>query len=176
MYHGTDYLPFALNNWLCESSSPGSLRENYVLLRGNNLIGFASVYFQNNRNTAVRFARRIKRELRGRGYGKILEQLLQETLTTKYPHLGSVISVIGVFGDQGKTRNLVSPKFGNLLTVKEILVYKFRCNQLISPPAEGGKTRLVELSRDQFAEALRAGPDWSTQSPSSCWHQLTFIP
>ena len=111
------------------------------------------MYFQNNRNTAVKFAVRIEKELRGQGHGKILDHLLQETLTKKYPQLGSFMSVIV---DEGKIRNLGSPKFGNLLTVKAILDYKFRCNQLISP-AEEENTRLTTLSRDQFAGVLRAG-------------------
>ena len=151
MYSGRDYLAFALKNWLCESSSPGSLRENYVLLAGNNLIGFTSVYFENNRDTAVKFAVRVAKEWRGKGYGKILDHLLQETLTKKYPQLGSFISVIV---DQGKIKNLGSPKFGNLLTVKAVLDYDFRCNQLISV-VEEENPRLVALSRDQFAGVLR---------------------
>ena len=151
MYSGTDYLAFALKNWLSESSSGGSLRENYVLLAGNNLVGFTSVYFQNNRSTAVKFAVRIAKELRGKGYGKMLDHLLQETLAKKYPQLGSFISVIV---DQGKIKNLGSPKFGKLLTVKAVLDYKFRCNQLISL-VEEGDTRLTTLSREQFAGVLR---------------------
>ena len=148
-----DYLPFVLDNWICESSRPGSLRENYVLLDGINLIGFASVYFLNNRNTAVKYAVRIDKELRGKGYGKILERLLQDTLTKKYPQLGSFISAIA---DQGEIRHLGSPKFGKVLTVKAILVYKFRCNQLITPVKEDNP-RLTELSKDEFAGVLRAG-------------------
>lgn len=146
-----DYLPFVLNNWLCESLSPGSLRENYVLLDGIDLIGFASVYFLNNRNTAVKFAVRIEKELRGKGYGKIFEHLLQETLTKKYTQLGSFISAIA---DRGEIRDLGSPKFGNVLTVKAILVYKFPCNQLISL-VEEENPRLTALSREDFAVALR---------------------
>ena len=153
LYSGMDYLAFVLNNWISESSSPGSLRENFVLMEGKKLIGFTSVYFQNERNTAVKFAVRIAKELRGKGYGKKLEHLLQETLTKKYPQLGSFISVIA---DQGKIRDLGSPKFGKLLTVKAILVYKFRCNQLITPVKEDNP-RLTELSKDEFAGVLRAG-------------------
>ena len=120
-------------------------------MAGNNLIGFTSVYFQNNRNTAVKFAVRIEKELRGQGHGKILDHLLQETLTKKYPQLGSFMSVIV---DEGKIRNLGSPKFGNLLTVKAVLYYNFRCNQLISV-VEEENPRLVALSRDQFAGVVR---------------------
>ena len=149
LYSGMDYLAFVLNNWISESSSPGSLRENFVLMEGKKLIGFTSVYFQNEGNTAVKFAVRIAKELRGKGYGKKLEHLLQETLTKKYPQLGSFISVIV---DEG----LGSPKFGKLLTVKAILVYKFRCNQLITPVKEDNP-RLTELSKDEFAGVLRAG-------------------
>ena len=47
LYSGMDYLAFVLNNWISESSSPGSLRENFVLMEGKKLIGFTSVYFQN---------------------------------------------------------------------------------------------------------------------------------
>ena len=117
------------------------------------MIGFTSLYFQNDRNTAVKFAVRILKELRGKGYGKKLEHLLQETLTKKYPQLGSFLSVIV---DEGKIRNLGSPHFGNLLTLRALLDYKFPCNQLI-PPAVEGKTRLSQLSRNEFAEVLRAG-------------------
>ena len=147
-----DYLPFVLDNWLCESSRPGSLRENYVLLDGINLIGFVSVYFLNNRNTAVKYAVRVDKELRGKGYGKILEHLLQDTLTKKYPQLGSFISAIA---DHGEIRQLGSSKFGKVLTVKAILVYKFRCNQL-SSLVEEGNPRLAALSREEFAGVLRA--------------------
>ena len=115
------------------------------------MVGFTSVYFQNNRSTAVKFAVRIAKELRGKGYGKMLDHLLQETLAKKYPQLGSFISVIV---DQGKIENLGSPKFGKLLTVKAVLDYKFRCNQLISL-VEEGNTRLTTLSREEFAVALR---------------------
>ena len=151
LHPGTDYLPFVLNNWLSESSSPGSLRENYVLLSGTDVIGFTSLYFQNDRNTAVKFAVRILKELRGKGYGKKLEHLLHETLTMRYPQLGSFELVIV---DEGKIRNLGSPQFGDVLTHKALLDYKFRCNQLEIPPVGKG---LSELSKDEFAEDLRAG-------------------
>ena len=150
LYYGLDYLPFVISDWLNESASQRALRENYVLVRGEEILGFVSVYFQNERKTAVKFAFRIAKELRGGGYGKLTTSLLNRRLTTSYPQLGSIISAMAdVEEDQIK-----SSKFGELLTVKSISVYKFRRDQVISALSKKD-LGLTELSKNQFAGLLR---------------------
>jgi len=117
------------------------------------VLGFVSVYFLNNRNTAVKFAFRVHKELRGSGYGKMIQTILDKTLTSTYPQLQSSMSAI--YRDGGMTKEeMKSPKLGNLLTVKAIVIYKFRCNQLVSV-AKDEDTVLATLSKAQFAEVLR---------------------
>ena len=126
------------------------MRENYVLTKGDVVVGFVSVYFQNDRNTAVKFAFRIGKEWRGDGYGRMTTSLLNRRLTHTYPQLGSIISAIP---DVDLTEDQMrSHKFGNLLTVKAISVYKFRCDQLTLKEPQA---RLDTLSKTEFAEALR---------------------
>merc|ERR1711936_794173 len=151
LYSGLDYLPSILQDWLRESgSSERSMRENYVLTKGDVVVGFVSVYFQNDRNTAVKFAFRIGKEWRGDGYGRMTTSLLNRRLTHTYPQLGSIISAIP---DVDLTEDQMrSHKFGNLLTVKAISVYKFRCDQLTLKEPQA---RLDTLSKIEFAEALR---------------------
>jgi len=83
-YGGMDYLPHALYNWLVEGSDPGSRRKNLIFLLDQKIIGFMSIYFQKKWTSCVKFAFRISREFRGKGYGQKIQALVSSYLNKNF--------------------------------------------------------------------------------------------
>eukprot|EP00091_Calanus_sinicus_P025651 TRINITY_DN9900_c0_g1_i1.p1 TRINITY_DN9900_c0_g1~~TRINITY_DN9900_c0_g1_i1.p1 ORF type:complete len:186 (-),score=42.38 TRINITY_DN9900_c0_g1_i1:533-1090(-) len=124
LYGGLDYLPFALKPWLHEGEGEQSNRRNLVFTIHEKIVGFMSIYFQNGGKDCVKFAFRVTKIIRGKGFGKQITALVGNYLRENFPTLETTISAIpdGDLPDE----EIISPKHGNLLAVKSVLVYKIR--------------------------------------------------
>ena len=128
LYRGMDYLPFALKSWLKEGADEKSNRENYVFTLIGNIVGFVSIYFQNAGKVAVKFAFRVSKHIRGKGYGRQITILLEQHLKKNHANLESTVSSIS---DMDLTdEEINSPKHGKLLAVKSYPTYKIKLKDL----------------------------------------------
>ena len=83
LYGGLDYLPFALKAWLKEGEEPESYRRNLAFVLDGKIVGFISLYFQNSWKVCVKFAFRISKTIRGKGFGIKITELVRIFLMTK---------------------------------------------------------------------------------------------
>ena len=105
LYNGMDYLPFAPKNWLQEATIDDSNRLNVIYTLDGDVVGFRSVYFLSDKKVAVRFAFRILKDIRGKGFGKQATKLLGTYLKDNYPYLTSTLSATS---DQVKRKTMAS--------------------------------------------------------------------
>merc|ERR1712110_108912 len=128
LWAGMDYLPFALHNWLKEAEVKDSNRENYVLVLGEKIVGFRSVYFMRGRSSSAMFAFRVSRDIRGKGFGKVILAMMTDNLLQANPDLKTAISAKP---DRDMTdAEIINPKHGKLLTVKADHTFKLKLSDL----------------------------------------------
>ena len=148
-----DYLPFALKDWLKEGEDKKSNRENFVFTLFGKIAGFVSVYFQNAGKVGVKFAFRVSKDIRGKGYGRQITMLLEKYLKDNYANLQSTVSAIP---DLDLTdEDITSYKHGKLLTVKSYPTYKIKFSHLRSLSPETCKQQFFVVTKSQFSEILR---------------------
>ena len=153
LWGGMDYLPFTLENWLKEAEDESSNRRNFVFVLIGNIVGFVSIYFQNDGKVGAKFAFRVSKELRGKGYGKQITNLLGEHLKEKYPTMLSIISAIP--DNDLSDDEIKSPKHGKLLTVKSVIVYKVRYDHLKMLHPSIQHEKLIVVSKPDFSNILK---------------------
>ena len=57
-------------------------RENYVLVLGEKkkIVGFKSVHFMRARRSCAMFAFRVSKDIRGKGYGRVIQTMMTDHL------------------------------------------------------------------------------------------------
>ena len=150
---GMDYLPFALKNWLTEGEDEKSNRENFVFTLNGNIVGFRSIYFQNAGKVGVKFAFRISKDIRGKGYGRQLTILLDKYLKENHANLESTVSAINSMDLSDE--EIQSSKHGKLLAVKSCPTYKIKLEDLSGLSTETWKQKFSVVSKTKFSEMLR---------------------
>ena len=129
LYMGRDYLPHLLQEWLKDGSDQNSNRRNLVfLLKGDNqIVGFRSIYFQSGGTVAAFFARRIRKDLRGKGLGRRLLELTVEYLKSKFPLVTDSLVSIGNH-DLPDSEFVNNSRNGKLLTRRSCTSYEVTLN------------------------------------------------
>ena len=153
LWGGMDYLPFALKSWLKEGEDKKSNRENFVFTLFGRIVGFMSIYFLNAGKVGAKFAFRVSKDIRGKGYGRQVNVLLQNYLKEHYAKLQNTISAIpdmDLNDDEIK-----SCKHGNLLTSKSYPTYKINLGYLSTLVIETCKETFFIVSNTHFSEMLR---------------------
>merc|ERR1712110_1275501 len=151
LWAGMDYLPFALHNWLKEAEEKDSNRENYVLVLGEKIVGFRSVYFMRGRSSSAMFAFRVSRDIRGKGFGKVILAMMTDNLLQANPDLKTAISAKP---DRDMTdAEIINPKHGKLLTVKADHTFKLKLSDL-PDGTDKNKCSLQRLAKEEFTELL----------------------
>ena len=153
LYDGMDYLPHALKNWLKEAEVKKSLRRNFVFLLAGEIVGFVSIYFQNEGKVVAKFAFRVCKGIRGKGYGKKITSLLEEYLKQHYPKLLSTLSVIS--DSNLRDDEIRSSKHGDLLAVKSYYVYRIKSELFESLSHTFVGPNLTIFSKDDFSNFLK---------------------
>ena len=154
LYNGMDYLPFALKNWLQEAAIDDSNRLNVIFTRDGEVVGFESVYFMNDKKVAVRFAFRISKYVRGKGFGKQAIKLLGTYLKDSYPGLASILSSIPDFSLSDEEAQ--STKHGKLLVATSVCTYSVQYNDLKSVNILDSATNLSLVSKEEFRKLLKS--------------------
>ena len=153
LYDGMDYLPHALKNWLKEAEVEKSFRRNFVFLLAGEIVGFVSIYFQNEGKVVAKFAFRVCKGIRGKGYGKKITSLLEEYLKQHYPKLLSTLSVIS--DSNLREDEIKSSKHGDLLAVKSYYVYRIKAELFEYSSHTFVEPNLTKFSKDQFSNFLK---------------------
>ena len=127
LYGGRDYLPHVLQDWLEDGIQQNSNRRNLVfLLKSNNnqIVGFRSIYLQNGRSVASFFARRIRKDIRGKGLGRRLSELTIEYLELNFPLVAHSLAVLGNHDIPDKVYE--DSKHGMKLTERSCKTYQLK--------------------------------------------------
>ena len=168
LYDGRDYLPYLLQDWLEDGSDQNSNRRNLVFLLkdDNQIVGFRSIYFQSGGTVAAFFARRIRKDLRGKGLGRRLLELTVEYLKSKFPLVTDSLVSIGNH-DLPDSEFVNNSRNGKLLTRRSCTSYEVTLNafkeQLIkyAQPLpmqqldDGENNHFKFLTKDQYKQVLR---------------------
>ena len=97
------------------------------------------------------FAFRVSKDIRGKGYGRVIQTMMTDNLLKENPDLKTAISSIP---DRHLTDSeIVNPKHGELLTVKDVHLFKLRCSEL---PDGDEKCYLQRLSKEKFSDLLQS--------------------
>jgi len=152
LWGGLDYLPFALKPWLKEGEDEKSNRRNLVFTIHEKMVGFMSIYFQNGGKVCVKFAFRVSRIIRGKGFGKQITALVGNYLRENFPNLETTISAIPDLDLPDE--EIMSPKHGNLLAVKSVLVYTIRMESINVLEMEEDDCKVI--TKEEFANVLSA--------------------
>ena len=114
------------------------------------IVGFKSVHFMRARRSCAMFAFRVSKDIRGKGYGRVIQTMISDHLLKGNPDLKTAISAIP---DRDMTdAEIVNPKHGELLTVKADHTFKLRWSDL---PDGAEKCSLQRLSKESFSDLLR---------------------
>ena len=153
LWAGMDYLPFALHNWLKEAEEEDSNRENYVLVLGEKkkIVGFRSVYFMRGRSSSAMFAFRVSREIRGKGFGKMIQAMMTDNLLQANPGLKTALSAVP--NRDMTDEEMTSSKHGQLLTVKAYHTLKLKWSDL-PDGTDIPKCSLQRLAKEEFSDLL----------------------
>ena len=152
LFGGLDYLPFALKAWLIEGEDLESSRRNLSFMLGNKTVGFMSLYFQDGGKVCVKFAFRVSKSIRGKGFGTRLTQLVGTYLKENFPALEKIISAIP---DADLTEKEVnSEKLGDLLMKKSILIFFFDMENIIGAKVVEDNP-LYLIQKEEFANLLQ---------------------
>ena len=150
LYDGYDLLPCALEAWLREGEDLTSNRHNFVFCPEESIVGFRSIYFQDGGRACVRFAFRISKFLRGKGFGRHATTLLEEYLRENFPDLEKVLSAKS---DANLCdEEIKSSKHGELLFVKSVINYKFSMPFITIPETAEDGFRFIP--REEFSQIL----------------------
>jgi len=152
LYGGLDYLPFALKAWLREGEEPESYRRNLAFVLDGKIVGFISLYFQNSWKVCVKFAFRISKSLRGKGFGIQITELVRSFLTTKFPTVENVISAIP--DTDLSDKEIKSDKLGDLLGMKPFLVYSFQLKTIFG--IKVAENNLSYIQKEDFKKLLQS--------------------
>ena len=172
LYNGMDYLPIALRPWLEESDSKYSNRLNVIFTLEGRVVGFRSVYFLNDKKVAIRFAFRISKDIRGKGFGKQATKLLDDYLKCNYPNLTSTLSSIHDLVDTDD--DVRSSKHGALLASKSCPTYSVHCDELKILNISNNAHNLSLISKEEFRTLLR-NKDFKKLIPNNLLH-VNWIP
>jgi len=150
LYGGLDYLPFALEAWLREGENEESNRRNLIFTLNETIVGFMSLYFQNSGKVCAKFGFRVSKKIRGKGFGKQITALAGNYLRENFPSLEQIISVIP--DNDLCDEDIKTPKLGELLLVKSVLVYKINMSSVAIPDTNEDDYKV--LKKEEFAEVL----------------------
>ena len=101
------------------------------------------------RHSCAMFAFRVSKDIRGKGYGKKILTMMTDLLLEENPDLKTAISSIP---DRHLTDSeIVNPKHGELLTVKDVHLFKLQWSDL---PDGDEKCYLQRLSKESFSDLL----------------------
>ena len=169
LYDGRDYLPYCLQDWLEDGIDQNSNRRNLVfLLTGENqIIGFRSIYLQNGGRVVACFARRIYKDMRGKGFGRRLSELTTEYLKSNYPLVAHTILLIGNLDLADDEYN--DPKHGKRLTEGACKIFQLTMKTVNglamqyaessstsqSKPEDGVGNHFKLLTKDEYKQVLR---------------------
>ena len=159
LYYGRDYLPHILKEWLEQGVDKQSNRRNLVFLLENQIIGFRSLYFQNGGTVVVFYARRITKDIRGRGFGRKLSELSVQYAKHHFPLVTKTLASIGDFDFQDT--EIADSKHGELLTKRTFVPYQVsfqemanllvKCVAALPEPTNENQF----LTNDEFKEVLQ---------------------
>ena len=152
LYGGLDNLPFVLKAWLREGENEESNRRNLIFTLNETIVGFMSLYFQNSGKVCAKFGFRVSKIIRGKGFGKQITALVGNYLRENFPSLEQIISVIPDIDLCDE--DIKTPKLGELLLVKSVLVYKINMSSLAIPDTNEDDYKV--LKKEEFAEVLRS--------------------
>ena len=130
LYDGRDYLPYNLQDWLKDGIEQNSNRRNLVFLLkgGSQIVGFRSIYLQNGGTVVFFCARRIHKDMRGKGFGKRICELTVEYLNSNFPLATQSILSIGNSNISDKD---FDSKPGKRLSEKTSKTYQLKVNDRI---------------------------------------------
>ena len=161
LYHGRDYLPHYLKEWLEQGIDKQSNRRNLVFSLDNKLVGFRSLYFQNGGAVVVFYARRIIKDIRGKGFGRKLSELSVQLAKSHSPLVTKTLVSIGDFDFQDT--EITDPKHGDLLTKRTFVPYQVKFQEMtnllakfvasLSEPRNENLTQFI--TKDEFKQVLR---------------------
>ena len=102
------------------------------------------------RHTCAMFAFRVSKDIRGKGYGKVMHTMMTDLLLKENPDLKTAISTKP---DLDMTdADIINPKHGELLTVKADHHFKLQWSDL---PDGAGECSLQRLSKESFSDLLQ---------------------
>ena len=172
LYNGMDYLSIALRPWLEESDGKYSNRLNVIFTLEDRVVGFRSVYFLNDKKVAIRFAFRISKDIRGKGFGRQATKFLDNHLRYNYPNLTSTLSSIHDLVDSDD--DVRSSKHGTLLASKSCPTYNMPCDELKGLSITNTTKDLSLMSKEKFRTLLK-NKDFEQLLPNNLLH-VNWIP
>ena len=134
LYHGRDYLPHYLKEWLEQGIDKQSNRRNLVFLLDNKIVGFISLYFQNGGTVVAIFAKRITKDLRGKGFGKKLADLSIEYAKQKHPLVAASLSCSSDYSLPDSV--IYNPMNGQILTRRTFVPYQLKFQEMTDTLSE----------------------------------------
>merc|ERR1719186_80932 len=154
LWDGCDYLPSVLEDWLEEEEVKGkeSKVRSFVFILVEEIVGFRSLNFQSE-NCAVKFAFRVKKKLRGKGYGREMRNIFEDHLEKCFPKNLVTLSCVP---DWDLTDNeLKSRKYGDLLLVRPYMVVCFKPSGVLMRKVEDLPQGLKVISNEEFKHVLK---------------------
>ena len=163
-YGGMDYLPHALRGWLLEAREDNSPRHNFVFtLEGGGeaeVAGFMSLHLLRGRTAAAKFAFRLHREVRGRGYGRAAQQLVTAQLRARHPGVSCAVSAVAD-SDLTDTEMEAMLSRGRVLTIKCVHEFRMKLESYelldVKKLKSDGGAELKMLEKAEFRELLLSG-------------------
>ena len=159
LYGGRDYLPHWLRTWLEQGIDKQSNRCNVVFLLENQIVGYRMLFLQNGGTVVVFNARRIPKNIRGKGFGRKISELTIEYLKSNYPNVTQRLSVIADLNLPDS--EVFNSKHGELLTKKSVALYQVKFQEMTdllakyaaSLPEPRNENQF--LTEDEFKQVLR---------------------
>ena len=138
-----------------------------MLTGENQIIGFRSIYLQNGGTVVACFARRIYKDIRGKGFGRRLSELTTEYLKSNYPLVAHTILLIGNLDLADDEYN--DPKHGKCLTERACKIFQLTMKTVNglamqyaessstsqSKPEDGVGNHFKLLTKDEYKQVLR---------------------
>ena len=152
LWDGCDYLPGVLRDWLEDEDDKGEdcKIRSFVFVVSKQIVGFRSLIFQ-SKNCAVKSAFRVKKELRGKGYGREIRNIFEEHLRKYFQP--SLVTLLCVPDWDLSDEELKSPHYGDLLLVRPYMVFTFKASNLVINSTDG--ISLTIISKEEFISVLR---------------------
>ena len=133
--------------------------KNFFFLLDNKIVGFISLYFQNGGTVVAIFAKRISKDLRGKGFGKKLDDLSIEYAKQKHPLVAASLSCSSDYSLPDSV--IYNPMNGQILTRRTFVPYQLKFQEMTdllvkyagSLPQPRNENQF--LTKDEFKQVLR---------------------